>query len=241
MGLVEITGDKHSQGLGPAVIISPVFVKAAEWKQAAVKKPARQGGRKRGKEGGGQICCDIKWKAYYSLGTGFRGCNSCENSWEVSRILVFSAGVWEYWGWMTLCNFTTCPQMGKTAEGQGVVVVVVCVGGWCWWDNGNMNTLGLLIYQNVKVLCHTYKSTFCPLLVKKIMSRLFLPLVAEEKFELLGHSWHSLCTDLHTFLAWVHMALHSTLTHTHTHVFELILPVHTLTSDSLIPTAIGLG
>lgn len=30
--------------LGPAVIISPVFVKAAEWKQAAVKKPARQGG-----------------------------------------------------------------------------------------------------------------------------------------------------------------------------------------------------
>lgn len=30
MGLVEITGDKHSLSLGPAVIISPVFVKAAE-------------------------------------------------------------------------------------------------------------------------------------------------------------------------------------------------------------------
>lgn len=44
LGLVEITGDKHLLSLGPAVIISPVFVKAAEWKQAAVKKPARQGG-----------------------------------------------------------------------------------------------------------------------------------------------------------------------------------------------------
>lgn len=28
--LVEITGDKHLLGFGPAVIISPVFVKAAE-------------------------------------------------------------------------------------------------------------------------------------------------------------------------------------------------------------------
>lgn len=63
VGSVEITGGKHSPSLGPAVIISPVFVKAAEWKQAAVKKPARQGGSEGG-GGGVQICCDIKWKAY---------------------------------------------------------------------------------------------------------------------------------------------------------------------------------
>lgn len=48
VGLVEITGDKHSLSLGPAVIISPVFVKAAEWKQAAVKKLARQAGGEAG-------------------------------------------------------------------------------------------------------------------------------------------------------------------------------------------------
>lgn len=49
VGLVEITGDKHLLSLGPAVIISPVFVKAAEWKQAAMKKLARQGGRRGGR------------------------------------------------------------------------------------------------------------------------------------------------------------------------------------------------
>lgn len=55
----------NTLSLDPAVIISPVFVKAAERKQAAVKKPASQtgremeGGRWRGIQGG-QICCDIK-------------------------------------------------------------------------------------------------------------------------------------------------------------------------------------
>lgn len=53
--LVEITGDKPS--LGPAVIISPVFVKAAEWKQAAVKKPDRQ----TWKEGGREGLADMLW------------------------------------------------------------------------------------------------------------------------------------------------------------------------------------
>lgn len=59
MGLVEITGDKHSLRLGPAVIISPVFVKAAEWKQAAVKKPARQGEREGG-EGADMLWYQMK-------------------------------------------------------------------------------------------------------------------------------------------------------------------------------------
>lgn len=39
-----------------------------------------------------------------------------------------------------------------------------------------------------------------------------------QEFELHWHSWHSLCTDLHISLAWVHMAQSPNLTHTHTHL-----------------------
>lgn len=52
-----------------------------------------------------------------------------------------------------------------------------------------------------------------------------------QEFELHWHSWHSLCTDLHISLAWVHMAQSPNLTHTHTS--ELILQANALTFDSL--------
>lgn len=86
----------NTLSIDPAVIISPVFVKAAERKQAAVKKPARQRegrGRWGGGEGlgggGGRYVVISNERLSKAMGTRCISCSSCENSWEVKSKFCF--------------------------------------------------------------------------------------------------------------------------------------------------------
>ncbi len=95
-----------------------------------------------------------------------------------------------------------------------------------------MYTIWLLIHWHVKSALahclththtHTHRWTFLATFGMKY-AQVVVASSGRREFELHWHSWHSLCADLHTSLAWLHMAL--SLKHTHTHTFEPILALH---------------
>lgn len=220
VSLVEITEDKHSLSLGPAVIISPVFVKTAEWKQAAVKKPARQGGGRRG--GRYVVISNERLTKAWELDWGGVTC-----VWEQLGVkFCFQCRCFGNIVAKTLCSCCMFLDWGDC-----------CVKGArmrCWWDVVSMYTLRFLMPWHVKVLWHTLPYTdepFLPTLGIKF-AQVVVASSGRREFELHWHSWHSLCTDLHTSLVWLHMALSLQHTHIHTHSHSsyqftdtLILPV----------------